>query len=73
MISENILGNHVNQWLMEQEHVWDMPRPVYKSNVEWFFFSKNCQMTLKVKVNASHFQYQLIESQDAYLVEIWWF
>ena len=30
-------------------------------------------MTLKVKVNDPHFQYQLRESQDAYLVQIWWF
>ena len=30
-------------------------------------------MALKVNVNASHFQYQLRESQDAYLVHIWWF
>ena len=29
-------------------------------------------MTLKVKVNVYHFQY-LRESQDAYLVQIWWF
>ena len=31
------------------------------------------QMTLKVKVNDLHFQYQLRVSQDAYLVQIWWF
>ena len=30
-------------------------------------------MTLKVKINAYHFQYQLCESKDAYLVQIWWF
>ena len=30
-------------------------------------------MTLKVKVNDLHFQYQLRESQDVYLVQIWWF
>ena len=30
-------------------------------------------MTFKVKVNASHFQYPLQESQYAYLVQIWWF
>ena len=30
-------------------------------------------MTLTVKVNASHFKYQLRESQDAYLVQTWWF
>ena len=44
------------------------PRSVYKSNVESRIVSWNGQMTLKVKVNASHFQYQLRESQDAYLV-----
>ena len=49
------------------------PRSVYKSDVECRFVSRNGQMTLKVKVNASHFQYQLRESQDAYLVQIWWF
>ena len=49
------------------------PRSVYKSDVEWRFVSWNGQMTLKVKVNASNFQYQLQESQDAYLVQIWWF
>ena len=30
-------------------------------------------MTLKVKVNDLHFQYQLRVSQDACLVQIWWF
>ena len=49
------------------------PRPVYKSDVECCFVSRNGQMTLKVKVNAFHFHYQLRESQDAYLVQIWWF
>ena len=49
------------------------PRSVYKNNVECRFFRWNDQMTLNVKVNASHFQYQLREYQDAYLVLIWWF
>ena len=35
--------------------------------------SQNGQMTLKVKVNDPHLQYQLRELQDAYLVQIWWF
>ena len=30
-------------------------------------------MTLKVRVNDLHFQYQPRVSQDAYLVQIWWF
>ena len=30
-------------------------------------------MSLKVKVNDLHFQYQLEVSQDACLVQIWWF
>ena len=30
-------------------------------------------MTFKVKVNDLHFQYQLTVSQDACLVQIWWF
>ena len=30
-------------------------------------------MTLKVMVNDPHFQYQLRETQDAYLVQIWRF
>ena len=30
-------------------------------------------MTLKVKVNDLHFQYQLRVSKDACLVQIWWF
>ena len=47
------------------------PRSVYKRDVECRFVSRNGQMTLKVKVNASHFQYQLRESQDSYLVQIW--
>ena len=51
----------------------DRPRSVYKSDVECRFVSQNGQMTLKVMVNASHFQFQLRESQDAYLVQIWWF
>ena len=31
------------------------------------------KMTLKVKVNDLHFQYQLRVSHDAFLVQIWWF
>ena len=31
------------------------------------------KMTLKVKVNDPYFQYQTRVSQDAYLVQIWWF
>ena len=34
--------------------------------------SQNGQITLKVKVNDPHFQYQLRESQEAYLVQICW-
>ena len=37
------------------------------------FLVKMAQMTLKVKVNDLHFQYQLIVSQNACLVQIWWF
>ena len=48
-------------------------RSVYKSDVEYRFLSPNGQMTLKVKVNGLHFQYQLGEFQDAYLVQIPWF
>ena len=49
------------------------PRSVYKSNAEYCFWSRNdSRMTLKVKVNDPHCQYQLRESQDAYLVQIWW-
>ena len=51
----------------------DRPISMYKNDDECRFVSQNDQMTLKVKVNASHFQYQLRESQDAYLVQIWWF
>ena len=49
------------------------PRSVYKSDVECRFVSQNGQMALKVKVSASHFQYQLQEFQRAYLVQLWWF
>ena len=35
--------------------------------------SRNDQMTLKVKVSDPHFQYQLIISQDACSVQIWYF
>ena len=49
------------------------PRSVYKSTVECRFLSRNDGQTLKVKVNDLHFQYQLRKSQDAYLVQIWWF
>ena len=31
------------------------------------------KMTLKFKVSDLHFQYQLRVSQDAFLVQIWWF
>ena len=34
--------------------------------------SQNGQMTLKVKINDLHFQYQLRVSQIACLVQIWW-
>ena len=37
------------------------------------FGGKLAKMTLKVKVNYLHFQYQLRVSQDARLVQIWWF
>ena len=46
---------------------------VYKSDAECRLLSLNGQMTLKVKVNYLDFQYHLKESQDAYLVQIWWF
>ena len=49
------------------------PRSIYKGDIECRFVSRNGQMTLKVRVNTSHFQYQLWESKDAYLVQIWWF
>ena len=49
------------------------PRSVYKSDIECRFLSQNGQMTLKVKVNDSHFEYQLRVSQEAYLVQICWF
>ena len=35
-----------------------------------FLLSHNSQITLKVKINDPHFQYQLRESQDAYFVQI---
>ena len=35
--------------------------------------SRNGQMTLKVKVIDPRFQYQPRTSQDAYLLQIWWF
>ena len=35
--------------------------------------SKNGQMTLKIKINDPYFQYQTRISQDARLVQIWWF
>ena len=34
-----------------------LPRTAYKSDVECRFVNRNGQMTLKIKVNASHFQY----------------
>ena len=46
------------------------PRSVYKSDIECRFLSRKGQMTLKVMVNDSHFQYHLRESLDAYLVQI---
>ena len=47
------------------------PRSVYKSNAECSFLSRNDGQILMVKVNDRHFQYQLRESQDAHLVQIW--
>ena len=63
---------------MKQEHVGRVaplgqPRSVYKSNVECSFLSGNDGQTLKIKVNDLHFQYQPRVSQDACLVQIWWF
>ena len=37
------------------------------------FWVKMAKMTLKVKVNDLHFQYQPRVSHDACLVQIWWF
>ena len=37
------------------------------------FWVKMAKMTLKVKVNDLHFQYQPRVSHDARLVQIWWF
>ena len=37
------------------------------------FWVKMAKMTLKVKVNDFHFQYQPRVSHDACLVQIWWF
>ena len=37
------------------------------------FWVKLAKMTLKIKVNDLHFQYQPRVSQDACLVQIWWF
>ena len=37
------------------------------------FWVKMAKMTLKVKVNNLHFQTQPRVSQDACLVQIWWF
>ena len=48
-------------------------RPRCKSYVDHHFLIRNGQMILKVKVNDLHFQYQMRVSQDACLVQIWWF
>ena len=37
------------------------------------FWVKMDKMKLKVKVNDLHFQYQPTVSQDACLLQIWWF
>ena len=37
------------------------------------FWVKMAKITLKVKVNDLHFQYQLRVSQDACMVQIWLF
>ena len=37
------------------------------------FWVKMAKMTLKVKVNNPHFQYQPRVSIHAYFVQIWWF
>ena len=37
------------------------------------FQVKMAKMTLKAMVNELYFQYQLRVSQDACLVQIWWF
>ena len=37
------------------------------------FWVKIAKMTLKNNVNDLHFQYQLIVSHDACLMQIWWF
>ena len=37
------------------------------------FLDKMAKMTLKVKVNDLHFQYKPRVSQDACMVQIWWF
>ena len=67
------LGYVMTRARLGREAPLGRPRTVYKSDVECHFVSQNGQMTLKNKVNASYFQYQLQESQDAYLVQIWGF
>ena len=57
--------------------IWEsQPIPVmsYRANKPNFpeFWVKMAKMTLKVKVNDIHFQYQLRVSHDACLVQIWW-
>ena len=67
-------ANIITKWA-SLGHVTPLGQPssVYKSNVECRFVSLNGQMTLKVRINDPHFQYYWRESQDAYLVQIWWF
>ena len=44
-----------------------------KSQVSKNSESKIAKLTLKFKVNDSHFQYQLRVSHDAWFMQIWWF
>ena len=56
---------------------WFLPKSAMSYHVDKLnfleFWVKMAKMTLKVKVNDCHFQYQLRVSHDAFLVQIEWF
>ena len=52
---------------LREKHSWSFPSNFLEFRV------KMAKMTLKVKVNDLHFQYQPRISHDACLVQIWWF
>ena len=76
-LSENVFENIICYFLQTTAH-WDMLHPlagldhtrVKLNTISW---NPEMKMTLNVMVIDPHIQYQSRESENAYLMQIWWF